>query len=321
MEKVKMDQLTGNARRICITGHIRPDGDCVGACLGLRRYLLDEDPEREVDVYLQMPPASFQSFSGFDQIREYYQGEKYDLCITLDASDLERLGDNRVLLDNSSHGICIDHHVTNTHFVEEAYVYPHAAATCEILVDMLEEDKISRETAECLYLGLIHDTGVFKHSNTTRHTMEAAGKLLEKGIHHTEIINDTFFAKTYRQNQLLGRALVESILFFDGKCIVSCISKKSMEFYHATHADLDGIVDQLRITKGVDCAIFLTELDFRVYKVSMRSSVQVDVAAVASYFGGGGHIRAAGCTMQGTFYDVVNNLSAQIALQLEGKKA
>lgn len=319
MENVKIEQLTGNARRICITGHIRPDGDCVGSCLGLRRYLLDQDPDREVDVYLQTPPSVFRKLSGFDQIILSYQGKQYDLCITLDASDLERLGSNRILLENSTRAVCIDHHVTNPHFVEPAFVYPEASATCEILVDMMEEEKISKETAECLYLGIAHDTGVFRHSNTTRHTMEAAGMLLDKGINHTAIVNDTFFAKTYLQNQLLGRALVESILFFGGRCIVSCISQKTMEFYHATHADLDGIVDQLRITVGVECAIFLTELEFREYKVSMRSNEQVDVAKVAAFFGGGGHIRAAGCTMYGSFYDVVNNLSEQIARQLDGQ--
>ncbi len=91
-----------------------------------------------------------------------------------------------------------------------------------------------------------------------------------------------------------------------------------MEFYKAKHEDLEGIVDQLRVTKGVDCAIFMTEMEFRVYKVSLRSNEKVDVSRVAAYFGGGGHVRAAGCTLSGTFYDVVNNLSEQIAAQLDG---
>lgn len=316
MENLKIEQLVGDARKICITGHIRPDGDCVGSCLGLRRYLLDTDSSRSVDVYLQVPPPVFSDLSGYGDILASYQGEVYDLCIALDASDKERLGSNAILMEKSTRTVCIDHHVTNDHYADESFVYPEAAATSEILVDAMTEERISRETAECLYIGIIHDSGVFKHSNTTRHTMEAAGILLDKGIHHTEMINDTFFAKTYLQNQLLGRALTESILFFDGRCIVSCITQKTMEFYHATHADLDGIVDQLRITKGVECAIFLTELDFREYKVSMRSNESVDVAKIAAFFGGGGHVRAAGCTMNGSFYDVVNNLSERIALQL-----
>ena len=112
---------------------------------------------------------------------------------------------------------------------------------------------------------------------------------------------------------------MESIVFCEGRCIVSMISRKTMEFYKAAYEDLEGIVDQLRVTTGVECAIFLTETEFRVFKVSLRSNRRVDVSRVASFFGGGGHIRAAGCTMTGTFYDVVNNLSEQIVLQLESE--
>lgn len=316
METVKIEDLLGEARTICITGHVRPDGDCTGSCLGLRRYLLDLNPSLQADVYLEPVPEVFALLDGCDQIREY-EGGHYDLCFILDVSDQERLGRNAGCMDHSDRVICIDHHVTNGGFVKEAFVKPDAAATCELLFDMMDEAKIGKETAECLYLGIAHDTGVFKHSNTTRHTMEAAGALLDKGVNQSKIINDTFFAKTYLQNQLLGRALVESIVFCDGRCIVSMIRHKTMEFYHATHADLEGIVDQLRVTKGVECAIFMTETDFRTFRVSMRSNEKVDVSRVAAYFGGGGHIRAAGCTMSGTFYDVINNLSEQIVLQLD----
>ena len=119
------------------------------------------------------------------------------------------------------------------------------------------------------------------------------------------------------QNQILGRALMESILFLHGKCIFSAIRMKDMDFYNVTAADLEGIVDQLRVTEGVECAIFLHEVENHVYKVSMRSNQYVDVSKVAAFFGGGGHIRAAGCTMSGSMYDVVNNLSSHIEKQIE----
>ena len=102
----------------------------------------------------------------------------------------------------------------------------------------------------------------------------------------------------------------------DGRCIFSSIDLKTMEFYKVVPKDLDGIVSQLRITKGVECAIFLYQTNTLEYKVSLRSNGKVDVAAIASYFGGGGHVRAAGCTMQGTVHDCVNNLSEQIEKQL-----
>jgi len=229
------------------------------------------------------------------------------------------MGKNGSLLEHASRTVCMDHHITNQGFADQNFIVPEAAATCELLFDLMDCEKIGLKTAECLYLGIIHDTNVFKNSNTTCHTMEVAGALMSKGVNQTRIIDDTFYAKTYLQNQLLGLALMKSVIFCDGRCIVSVISRKTMDFYQATHADLDGIVDQLRITKGMECAIFLTEIQFRQYKVSMRSNEQVDVSKVAAYFGGGGHVRAAGCTMEGSFYDVVNNLSEQIVKQMDGE--
>ena len=146
--------------------------------------------------------------------------------------------------------------------------------------------------------------------------MEIAGRLMDKGIDFSALIDRTFFEKTYRQNQILGRMLTESVLFMDGLCVFSAMRHKIMEFYQAAPKDLDGIVDQLRVIKGVECAIFLYETAPQEFKVSMRSNKTVDVSRVAAVFGGGGHIRAAGCTMAGTVYDVLNNLSEHIEKQL-----
>ena len=146
--------------------------------------------------------------------------------------------------------------------------------------------------------------------------MEIAGKLMAKGIAFGRIIDETFFKRTYVQNQILGRALLESISFMDRKCIFAAVRQKDMDFYGAGSSDLDGIVEQLRVTDGVECAIFLHETENHVYKVSMRSNSQVDVSRIAAYFGGGGHVRAAGCTMSGSVHDVINNLSIHIAEQI-----
>ena len=102
----------------------------------------------------------------------------------------------------------------------------------------------------------------------------------------------------------------------EGKCIVSAVDRKTMDFYGATSKDLEGIANQLRYTAGIDCAIFMYETDVLEFKVSLRTDQKVDAAKVAAYFGGGGHARAAGCTMKGTFHDCVNNLSAEIEKQL-----
>ncbi len=175
--------------------------------------------------------------------------------------------------------------------------------------------------AECLYTGIVHDTGVFKYSCTSRKTMEIAGKLMEKGIDFGGIIDNSFYKKTYIQNQILGRALLESITFFEGRCIFSAIRRNEMEFYGVDSKDLDGIIDQLRLTEGVEVAIFIYQTGAQEFKVSMRSQKVVDVSRIAAYFGGGGHVRAAGCSMNGSIHDVINNLSDEIARQLKPEAA
>ena len=144
-----------------------------------------------------------------------------------------------------------------------------------------------------------------------------AANLLEKGIDGPKIIEDTFYAKSYAQNLVMGRALMESILFLNGTGIASYIRKDVMDFYGVRPKDLEGIVSQLRVTEGVEVAVFMYELKQNEFKVSLRSKEKIDVSKIAQYFGGGGHKKASGFTMTGTPFDVLNNLSKQIEAQME----
>lgn len=312
-----INEILTQVKSAAIIGHVRPDGDCVGSCLGLMNYLKLADPELKVQVYLETFPESFCFLKGADEVSQNpCDGSVYDLCIVLDASDKERLGSFSGYFDQAEKTVCIDHHVTNKGFAGNMHVRSDCSATSEVLYTLMDDAYVDKNVAECLYMGIVHDTGVFKHSNTTRQTMEIAGKLIEKGINFSEIIDRTFYEKTYRQNQILGRMLAESVLFMDGLCIFSAVRQKTIDFYQAAPKDLDGVIDQLRITKGVECAIFLYETAPQEFKVSMRSNNVVDVSKIAAFFGGGGHVRAAGCTMAGSVYDVLNNLSAHIEKQL-----
>ncbi|HBM48408.1 MULTISPECIES: bifunctional oligoribonuclease/PAP phosphatase NrnA [unclassified Clostridium] len=318
MQERKLMEMVEAAGTIAIVGHVRPDGDCVGSCLAVCNYITEQYPEKTVDVYLETPPAKFSYLKQFERISsDSNTGKQYELCICLDSGDRERLGNNVVYLDTAKTSICLDHHITNKGYAAKNFVNANASATCEFLYDFLDEEKISKEVAECIYTGIIHDTNVFKNSNTTAKTMEVAGAMMEKGINFSQIIDGSFYKKTYVQNQIMGRAVLESVLFLDGKCIFSVVRKQDMDFYGVEASDLDGIVDQLRVTDGVEVAIFLHETENHVYKVSMRSNNFVNVSKVASFFGGGGHVRAAGCTMSGSVHDVINNLSARIEKQIK----
>ena len=317
----KLETMIDQAGKIVILGHVNPDGDCVGSCLAVYNYIKEWDSSRAVTVRLERVPSKFSYLSGFDAIETEAGEETYDLCICLDSSDEERLGDFKSCFDRSAKTIGIDHHITNCGYAQENVIDGHASSACEVVYGQLDESRISKRVAECIYTGIIHDTGVFKYSNTSRKTMEIAGKMMEKGIDFGTIIDGSFYKKTYMQSQILGRALLESITFLDGRCIFSVVRKKDMDFYGVDKSDLDGIVDQLRVIDGIECAIFLYETGIHQFKVSLRSNSIVDVSRIAAYFGGGGHVRAAGCTMSGSVHDVVNNLSAHIAEQLEREKA
>lgn len=241
--------------------------------------------------------------------------ESFDVFLALDCND-ERLGAAIPIFWNAKKRINIDHHVSNAGSGDINIIVPEASSTCEVVYDLLDKDKLDEDIAKSLYIGLIHDTGVFKYSNTAPKTLRMAAELIEFGFDFPRLIDETFYEKTYHQNQIMGRALLESIRFMDGKCIFSVVEQKTMDFYGVSAKDLDGIVNQLRIIKGVECAIFMYQTEVLEYKVSLRSNGLVDVSKVAVYFGGGGHVRAAGCTMKGTPHDVINNLSKQIALQL-----
>jgi phosphoesterase RecJ-like protein len=303
------------ADTIAIGGHVRPDGDCVGSCMGLYGYIKENFPGKTVCVYLEHFP---ESFSYLMAENAFGREDHYDLFISLDCGATDRLGEAEAVMKASDYVISVDHHITNTHFAAENYV-EEASSTCELLYGMMEEEKVSYEVACALYTGIVHDTGVFKHSNTTEKTMRIAGKLIRKGVPFGKIIDGSFYMKNYKQLQIMGRCLMESVRIMDNRCIFSIVRKSVMDLYEAKASDLDGIIDSLRTTEGIEVAILLNERELGEYKVSMRSNDIVDVSKIARYFGGGGHVRAAGCTIKGEAFDVINNLTEHIEKQMQNK--
>ena len=311
---IHLAEILSGKRTVALGGHVRPDGDCVGSCMGLYHYLKECYPSLDVDVYLEDVPETFRILKGTEAVRhEVPSGVNpiYDLFICLDCGDSARLGFSAPLFEEAGETLCVDHHVSNQSFANRNYIVPDASSTCELVFNLLDVDKINLACAECLYVGMAHDTG------TAPETMEAAAQLLRKGVDGNRLIYHTFYEKTFVQTQILGKALLESMLVLDRQCIVSYVTAKELRFFEAVPADLDSIVSQLRYTKGVEVAIFLYELKFQEFKVSLRSGDKVDVSRVAKYFGGGGHVRAAGLTMKGTAHDVITNILEQVALQLE----
>ncbi|MCM1145486.1 MAG: bifunctional oligoribonuclease/PAP phosphatase NrnA [Blautia sp.] len=312
-----IEELEG-AKTIGISGHVRPDGDCIGSVMGLYLYLRKALPKVQTDIYLEQPADIFHCIQDTDKIcSDFETDKKYDVFVALDCN-AERLGGVELLYERAGKRINIDHHISNPGCGDVNVIEPEKSSTCEVLYELLDEAWIDVEIAKALYIGIVHDTGVFRYSNTSPETLRIAARLIAFGFDFPKLIDETFYEKTYVQSQIMGRAILESIRFLDGRCIVSRVDKKMLDFYQVGPKDLDGIINQLRIVKGVECAIFMYETNPMEYKVSMRSNGKVDVAAIALQFGGGGHVRAAGCTMKGTYHDAINNLSLHIEEQLEG---
>ena len=307
------------AKSVAIAGHIRPDGDCISSTLALRSYLKNARPDLKITVFTEdNPPSIFSYLEGYGEMNlTYSPKEKYDVFIALDVSSLDRLGESIWFFESADRTICVDHHETNDGLADANEIRPLASSTCEVLYELFEKEYIDNKTAECLYTGIVHDSGVFQYSNMSKRSFEIVGELIEYDFDGPKIIRETFYEKTYIQNQILGRALLESMLLMDGKCIVSMIDRKMMDFYGILPKHLDGIVNQLKNTRGVEVAIFMYEIKSLCYKVSMRSNGAVNVADVAKVYGGGGHERASGVEMNGTYHDVINALSKEISKQMQ----
>lgn len=311
-----LEQALLQANSIAIGGHIRPDGDCVGSCMGLYGYIKKYYPHIQTDVYLEEIPDSFSMIDMVKFIRHEAEDKVYDLFIALDCAGKNRLGFSEPLFDKARKTLCIDHHISNEGFADKNHIVAESSSTAELVYRLLDKEKIDTDIAECLYLGIVHDTGVFQYSSTAPETMEAAADLMRKNIRANEIIDKTYYEKTYPQNLALGQALLSSELILGDKCIVSYLTKETMQKFQVVPKDLEGIVSQLRVTKGVEVAIFMYQLSDEEYKISLRASGDVDVSLVAQVFQGGGHKKAAGLSMKGAPKEIIEQLTEEIRKQL-----
>lgn len=297
---MKLDEIIKDKKLIGIAGHVRPDGDCAGSTLAVYNYIKDNYPDKDVRLYLEPIPNIFKFMKRADQIRsDYADDDVFDLFIALDCGDLGRLGNAAKYFENAKSTLCIDHHASNSSFADVNYIFPDASSTCELVFEMIDRTKLKKDIAECLYTGMVHDTGVFQYSCTSAKTMEIAGILMETGIDYPKIVDETFYTKTFGQNKILGQALLNAELYLDGAVIASVITQAEMDEFSVLPKHLDGIVNQLRVTKDVKIALFLYENEDKTFKGSLRVNGDYNVAEIAAEFGGGGHVKAAGFTIDG----------------------
>ncbi|MCR5545228.1 MAG: bifunctional oligoribonuclease/PAP phosphatase NrnA [Lachnospiraceae bacterium] len=292
---MKIDDLLKNVNSVGIAGHVRPDGDCVGSTLAVYNYISTYYPNVDLHVYLETIPTIFHFLKNSDKIEEATEDELvFDLFICCDCRELGRLGKAGHYFTDAKTTFCVDHHIGQGNYADYEYIIPDDSSTCELIFDCMDEEKVTKEIAECLYVGMVHDTGVFQYTCTSSKTMNVAGKLMDKGIDYSRIIDETYYQKSYKQNLVLGKALLKSKLYLNDRVIVSYITKEEMEEFGVLPRHLEGIVQQLRNTKEAEVAIFLYQTDEKGYKVSTRATGDVNLTVLAGKFGGGGHAKASG---------------------------
>ena len=231
---MNIDDLLKEANTVSIFGHVRPDGDCVGSTLGLYNYICDNYPTIRVQIFLERFPESYRILSRSNEINSVYDenvNAPCDLAILLDTPSFERIGANGAACLQSARKTCnIDHHISNPlNLCTQNFVDAKASSASELHYFLLDPKKVSKDTAECLYLGIVHDTGAFKFSCTTHKTMLAIGDLLDKGIDFTRIINETYYTRTYIQTLVTGFVMQNCKLDLNGKVVYSYLTPEDME--------------------------------------------------------------------------------------------
>jgi phosphoesterase RecJ-like protein len=279
--------------------HVSPDGDCLGSMLALGLAL--ESLGKKVSYYNAGPiPGNLKFLPHADLISSCLPDKLPKMLIFIDCAEVERVNGLPVKKQLAGKTVInIDHHVSNDFFGTINWIDPTAAATGEMVYTLIRKlgIMITEKIAINLYTAIITDTGRFSFSNTTAKSFRVAAELVRTGIDLVAINNILFEQKSLAQTRLLQKALANLELYRGGEIAVILLSQKDFNETEAEENLSEGLVNYARNIEGVEAAALLKEVGRQEIKVSFRSNTWLDVNKVASQFGGGGHIRASGCTI------------------------
>lgn len=297
---------------IILSSHVNPDGDAFGSLFAFKFMIEKYNKNKKVDIVLQYPlPKYIHKFEESIHIKNSFNKDNVELIIMLDTASLERAAIDNEIFKIAKQSINIDHHISNTKYLNINYV-ENISSTSELLYKFLNVFNIDldQQIAKFMYLGLINDTGNFRHSNITDLTFEVASKLMKQGINNSEITN-ILFSKSERKTKVFGDALSNYIYFEKYKLAFYYISKEIAEKFNATEEDCDGVSELLLSIDNVEISLFLrNDLENNI-KGSFRSK-KIDVNKLASIFNGGGHKLAAGFKTKRTVNEIIELIKEKL---------
>lgn len=292
-----------------VTSHISPDGDNVGSTLAMY-YCLKKLNKNVYYVLDDNTPLNLKFLVKGVEILKSNELKINDYSlISLDCGDKSRICVSDEIINNSNKLICIDHHASNNYYGDLNYIDSEASSTCELVYNLLVRfyqvsnlNLIDEKVATALYTGLVTDTGNFSYSSTHPSSFEMAKELLILGAKRDTIIQNVFQSNPFKFYKLLGDAL-NTLDIVESKIASIMLTKEMLKKYSISFNDVDAITSYTRDIQGVEVGILLKEKKENEVKVSLRSKNYVDVSEIAKTFNGGGHVRAAGCTI----YDSIEN--------------
>ena len=303
------------AEDIVILTHENPDGDAIGSALAM--YLTLVKMGKQVDVIIPEFPKAYEFLPGADNVKKEGKEEIYDLAICVDVTGINRLNGYSKYFEDAEVKIQIDHHQVNEMFADYNFVNPASPACAQNLIFIIEQlgVEIDREIGTCLLTGIITDTGGFKYEGVSAETFEFTSWLLAKGVNVSKVYKKVMQMKT-RANFELRRLIMDRMEFMhDNKITFTYITLEDEKNVGAMPGDNEGLVEIGRDIEGVEVSILIRE-KANGYKVSLRSNDYVNVSDICVVFGGGGHIKAAGCNMNGTLEEckekIINEISKYI---------
>lgn len=318
-ELKEIAEILLNSNSVLLFTHINMDGDTLGSsvalCIALRKL------GKQVHILIEDDVAAFLQF--LDKGYCTYDNnviEEPDICLCIDCGDVDRFRKRKEKYFEGKQKGCIDHHVTTEPFADFNFIDPTAAATGEIIYDLLKElnVEIDKEMGSAIFAALTTDTGNFQYSNTTKKTHLIAAELFECGVDYSEISVELYQNNRLEKLLLQTRCLQDMEVFADGKAAICCVTQKMLEETNGKMEETEGIIEILRNISGVEVAVFVKEIDKNISKVSMRSKKFINVAEISKKYNGGGHARAAGFTMKKSFFETKQSIMELIEENLKG---
>lgn len=312
MEQIlKIKEVLLKSQEVTIVSHFQPDGDTIGSQLALAMGL--EQLGKKINlVNKDSIPKAYQYLAKWEEIKSWENSTSPGgVIVCVDCATVERTGyDISNYMDENSVLINIDHHISNSSFGTLNWIDPKAAATAELIYDLLGllQVKIDGNIANALYLGICTDTGSFLYENTTSTTHIVVADLINRGADINLLRNNYYENQSKEKIKLLSYGLNNLNFTANYKIAWTIIDLKTFNSIGAKDEDAEGLINYLKSIADVEIAIVFRELASERIKASFRSKVKADVNKLAAIFGGGGHSRAAGCTMKGSLKEVVDNV-------------